>query len=290
MTAARNESTSPIRPEDLVKGSLRLVSLPEIVIKVSRMVDDPRCSGAAIAQAIGTDPALAARLLRIANSPFYGFPSRIETLARAVTVIGTRGLRDLVLATTAIRLISRLGVMDMRAFWRHSLLCGMGARILAARAGLPEPEALFVSGLLHDVGQVIILMKLPEMGRETRMRAEDCGLPLHLLERSVMGFDHADVGGELLRQWMLPRSVWEAVKHHHDPAGASDILGASIVRAADILSHQLFDARGDAAEAGDILSPALANMVGLDAERLEDYRREVLAQFEGLGEDLLAAA
>jgi HD-like signal output (HDOD) protein len=283
-----------VRPEDLVRGSLRLVTLPEIFIKVSRMVDDPRCSGAAIAQAIGHDPALSARLLRIANSPFYGFPSRIDTLTRAVTVIGTRGLRDLVLASTAVRVFARVGVLDMYAFWKHSLLCGLGSRLLAVRCGVPEPEALFVSGLLHDIGQIIILTKLPEVGRETRVRAEDCALPLHLLERSVMGFDHAAVGGELLRQWMLPKTIWEAVKFHHDPAGATATLDASIVHVADVLAHRLFDPDGEESASSEtvyqVIDPTLVELTRLDASSLETYRQDVMAQFEALNGDLLAAA
>jgi len=283
-----------VRPEDLVKGSMRLVTLPEIFIRVSRMVDDPRCSAAAIAQALGSDPALTARLLRIANSPFYGFPSRIDTVTRAVTVIGTRGVRDLVLASTAVRIFSHIGVVDMRSFWSHSLLCGLGSRLLAVRCGAVEPEALFVSGLLHDIGQIIILTKLPEVGRETRVRAEDCALPLYSLERSVMGFDHATVGGELLRQWMLPKAIWEAVKYHHDPAEAANTLDASIVHVGDVLAHRLFNRRAEDGAAMEVvcedIDPTIVELTRLDASSLETFRQDVVAQFEALSEDLLAAA
>lgn len=224
-----------MRPEDLVKGAIRLASLPEVFFKITRMVDDPRVSGGMIARVIGEDPALTARLLRIANSPLYGFPARIDTITRAITVIGTRGLRDLVLAYAAVDVLTRFrdGVIDMAAYWRRSLFCALTARLLGVRSRVIEAESLFVAGLLCDIGQLIIANKLPEMARETHLRARDSGMHLYLLERGVIGFDHAAVGGELLRQWQLPDYIWEAVKCHHAPAEARNgALNAALLHIA----------------------------------------------------------
>ena len=291
------EQAIRVRPQDLVKGSIRLLSPPEIFLKVSRMVEDPKCSGAALAQTIARDPVLTAQLLRVANSPFYGFPSRIGTIERAVTVIGTRALRDLVLAASAVGIFTKMPLVDMRPFWHHSLLSGLASRLLGLRCGVPEPEALFVAGLLHDVGQLIILAKLPEMGRETRIRARDCRLPLHTLERAVFGFDHAEVGGELLRQWHLPQAVWEPVSCHHRPvAAAREPLAAAIIHLADILAHDLPDAATP--EAIGLLLAAIVDQVAapvlevlqIDAETLTALRLELLHQVDSLEEILLNAA
>ncbi|MBL0028412.1 MAG: HDOD domain-containing protein [Rhodanobacteraceae bacterium] len=229
-----------IRPEDLVKGAVRLVSLPDVFVRVTRMVDDPRASGTMIARVIGEDPALTARLLRIANSPLYGFPARIDTISRAIAVIGTRGLRDLVLAYAAIDVLSRFkdGLIDMRAFWRRSLLCALVARLLGVRSRVVEAESLFVAGLLHDIGQLVIANKLPEMAREVHLRAGD-GMACHLLERAVIGFDHAEVGGELLRQWQLPEQLWEPVRCHHAPGEARQhaLIAALVHIAAVVAAH-----------------------------------------------------
>lgn len=285
-----------VRPEDLVKGSIRLLGLPEVFVKLTRMTEDPRSSGAAIARTIARDPALTARLLRLANSPFYGFPSRIDTIERALTVIGTRALRDLVLATSVVEVFSRMPIMEMRTFWRHSLLSGVAARLIGIRCGSSEPEALFLSGLLHDVGQLIILAKLPEMGRETRQRAHDCGLPLHAVEKAVIGFDHAEVGGELLRQWRLPPAIREAVMGHHLPPGAARTpLSSVIIQVADILAHELLET--PAAEDGALFASIVEEhgattmeLLRLDADSLPVLRAALLSQTDSLGEILLDAA
>ncbi len=282
--------------EDLVKGTLRLLSPPDVFIRLGRMVDDPSCSIAALAQTISRDPVLSARLLRLANSPFYGFPSRIDTIGRALSVIGTRALRDLVLAVSAPGIFAKMPILDMRAFWEHSLRTAVLARLLASRCGFAEPETLFAAGLFHDVGQLLILAKLPEMGRETRWRARDCGLALHAVEQEVIGFDHAQVGGELLRQWQLPRSLWEAVACHHRPDAARDPLAAAIVCMADILAHELPDAHTPEARktlsaalaATPDLAPVLAR-VGCEPVDLNVLREALLRQGAPLEEILLAA-
>lgn len=291
---------SPIRPEDLVKGAVRLVSLPEVFLKVTRLVDDPRASGIMIARVIGEDPALTARLLRIANSPLYGFPARIDTISRAIAVIGTRGLRDLVLAYAAIDVLSHFkdGLIDLGDFQRSSLLCALTARLLGVRCRVIEPEALFVSGLLHDIGQLIMANKLPEMAREARLRARDSTMPLHLLERAVIGFDHADVGGELLRQWQLPQQLWESVKCHHAPAEAQHSpLHAAIIHIADAVTYasaspelSCRDATSLAHHLAAEINPIAWALTGLNADTLMPHYREAFSQLEPLSETMLVKA
>ncbi|MDR2876740.1 MAG: HDOD domain-containing protein [Chromatiales bacterium] len=229
-----------ISVDDLIKGSLRLISPPQILLKLNRILDDPRCSAAMLARIVATDPGLTARLLRLANSPFYGFPSRIDSIERALTVIGMNALRNLVLATSVPETFGRLPLGPMEDFWHHSVYCGLLSRALAEHCRLSDPETLFVAGLLHDVGQLIMFAKLPEMAREAYARADDAGLPLDALERAIIGIDHAQVGGELLRRWNLPMSLWEPVACHHRPLEASQTrIAAAIIHVADILAHEL---------------------------------------------------
>lgn len=286
-----------MQPGDLVKGVVRLVSLPDIFIKLNRMVDDPRSSAADISDVVAQDPALTARLLRIANSPFYGFPSRIDNVPRAVTVIGTRGLRDLALATSTVDVFSRLAgdFVKMDSFWRHSLYCGISARLLGARCRLMHSEALFAAGLLHDIGQLIILNKLPEMGREAHLRAADSGTHLFSMEHEVIGFDHAEVGAELLRKWRLPIHLWEAVRWHHMPDQARRApLEAAIIHIANSLAAHAFPLA--TREDGRAPVPGVANRVhevawratGIKEEDLEDIHEETLGQFDSLADAFLS--
>lgn len=211
-----------VSPRELVTGSVDIASLPDIFFRVNEMVEDPHCSASDIGDVIKNDAAFTARLLRLVNSPFFGFPSRIDTVSRAITVIGTRELRDLILATSVVKNFSGIpaDLVTMDHFWRHSIYCGLLARIIATRCREVNLERFFVAGLLHDIGALLIYRKLPELAREALNRTNYNGQVLHQAERDVLGFDHADVGGELLRTWKLPESLIEGVACHHAPENA----------------------------------------------------------------------
>jgi HD-like signal output (HDOD) protein len=233
-----NENTC--QPEDLVKGMVKLVSLPHVCIRVNMMVDDPDFSITDIGAVISQDASLTARLLKIANSAFYGFPNKIETVSRAVTVLGTRELRDLIVGVSAVRTFAHIPVdlANMASFWRHSIYCGIVCRLLAARCSILHTERLFIAGLLHDLGQLIVFHKLPDFSRRALRRCELTGQPFYEVEREKLGFDHGDVGAELMKYWQLPQSLQESIKYHHNPnAAEQNPLEAAIVHLADIITH-----------------------------------------------------
>ena len=226
-------------PAELVSGVVRLVSLPEVCIRVNEMLDDPHASAADFGKVIGQDTGLTARLLKIVNSSFYGFPSRIETVSRAVTVIGLRELRGLVLAASAVETFSRIpsDVLNMVRFWRHSVYTGVVAQALAEQASVLHSERLFVAGLLHDIGKLIIAHRLPEAAADVQTRLQAAQQPDFVIERERLGFDHAEVGGELIRAWQMPASLGEAVRYHHDPLAARDYpLEAALVHIANSMT------------------------------------------------------
>ena len=269
-----------MQPQDLVRGTVKLVSLPEIFIKVNSMVDDPSCSASDIGRYISKDPALTARLLKIANSPLYGFPSRIDTVSRSITVIGTRGLRDLILASSTIDAFSKIksDFIDMNQFWSHSLYCGVLARILATKCNALHTEPFFVSGLLHDIGKLIIQHKLPEMAREVQIREDESTLERHELENEVIGFNHAQVGGELLRAWKLPVNIQDAVEFHHTPSMAKESpLGAAIIHIADSIAKS--EGMAVSSDKNNRIEPIAWAITGLDQGSIDEVLGEVEVQY-----------
>ena len=262
-------------PQELVKDIGELVSMPGVAVRINTMVDDAQYSATDIGKVIGQDPGLTVRLLKIANSPLYGFSSQIDTVSRAVTVLGTKQIRDLVLATSAIKAFDGIPneLMTMDDFWQHSIACGLAARELMGKQRAAQGESIFVAGLLHDIGQLVIFNKLPEQARQVLEMAVDemDEISLSEAEQRVLGFDHAQVGAELIRQWQLPQSLYECVAFHHQPA-AADVFRfeAAIVHLANTLAVMAELDTTDFEE-GEVplLDPQVWEITGLDKDVVE---------------------
>ncbi len=228
--------------QELVKGVAKLASLPEVCIRVNEMVDDPRSSAADIADVISRDTALTAQLLRMANSAFYNFPSKVDTISRAVIVVGERELRYLVLALSAVRSFSSIPVelINMASFWRHSVYCGVVARLVASHCHVLHSERLFVAGLLHDVGMLVMMNRAPDEEKLAFERSNALDeAALDQAEQEIFGFGHADVGLALMEQWNLPIALCETVGCHHNVAKAEEArLDAAIVHIADVIANR----------------------------------------------------
>lgn len=249
---------------------------------VNAMVDDPRCSAADIGQIISLDAGLTARLLKIANSSFYSFPSRIETVSRAITILGTRELRDLIMATTAVDVFSGLPneLVSMETFWRHSLRCAVIARTLAIHLREPNIERYFVAGLLHDIGYLIIYSQIPELGRQTLQHCAENSEIVYIVEQEIIGFDHASVGAELLRRWDLPPAQVEAVAFHHTPSLARQHpKEAAVIHVANYLANtMLANINGDI-ELAD-LDPEALQRLNLRRESFPELMQQAEQQFK----------
>ncbi len=211
-------------PTALITANLNQLSLPDIAIRLNEMVSDPNFSIADIGALVSQDAALSARLLKIVNSAFYGFPSKIDTISMAITIIGTRQLRDLVLATSVIGKFQQLpeGLISIDTYWYHNLTCAAATRIIATTLQIRNSERFFIAGLLHDIGKLVMYLTEPELSRKVLRHMNDPDIDVTQLEVEAFGFDHATLGGELLRHWKLPESLVEPVCYHHCPAEASN--------------------------------------------------------------------
>ena len=237
----QKKETNTLSPKELVSGSIRLVSLPEVCIRVNEMLDDPAVTAADLGQVIAQDTSLTARLLKIVNSSYYGFQAKIETVSRAVTVVGLRELRGLIIAASAVETFSNVPdtILNKVRFWRHSLYCGVIARLLAEQCHVLHSERLFVAGLLHDIGKLIIAQRLPTETRMITLEAENAGCSEFKTEQDILGFNHAEVGGELMKAWNMPETLFESVAYHHDPRRAeSGVMETCLVHLANIFTDE----------------------------------------------------
>lgn len=228
--------------QHLINENEPLASLPSTFYKLQEGVSDPDCDFEDIADIISMDPSLTLRLLKIVNSAFYGFRGEIENVSHAMGVVGTDQLMQLVLATTVVGQFKGIPkeMLNMEHFWKHSVACGLAARAINKARGEYDGETLFVAGLLHDIGRLVMALKIPDQVKIVMKYAKKSGDRLYKAEAKYFGFDHGGVGGALLRAWGLPVKLQETVAHHHFPASASNFpVEAATVYLADEISHQL---------------------------------------------------
>ncbi|MBW2673328.1 MAG: HDOD domain-containing protein [Deltaproteobacteria bacterium] len=220
---------------------LELPTLPMIFLKMNETIAKPNSSANDIAMVISKDTSLSARLLRIVNSSFYGFPSKIDSISRAVAIIGTRQLSTLASGVTIINMFRDIpsDIIDMQSFWRHSIACGVNARIIASYQGIQNTERLFLSGLLHDIGRLILYNYAPDHAVYALTKAKNTQGMLNEIEYEGLDFDHAQAGGLLLKRWKLPPLIEHAVQYHHTPLKSRDRLEPSIVHLADIMANAM---------------------------------------------------
>ena len=212
--------------QDLVKNASDLVSLPEVSLRVNEIANDPDSTADDMGKVISQDPALVARMLKIANSAFYGVSNEVETITRAIAILGTKKIRDLVISTAASDTFDGIpnNLITMQDFWHHSLYCALLAQILAKKSKKIKSESIFIAGLLHDIGQLLMFNKLPEKSHETILLLMEGTeeLETYEAERHVFGFDHMEVGAELIKKWKLAPVLQECIEFHHVPQNAKN--------------------------------------------------------------------
>jgi len=261
---------------NLVENIQTLISMPDVYLRVQELMNSHTSGINDFAEVIQYDPALAARILRITNSAFFGFPSKIESLSRAVNLLGMSQLHDLVLANSAIQAFSSLHIdtLNKLDFWRDSIHCGVLCRVIAQQTHVLEDERLFVAGLLHQLGYLIICVEMPDTALQIAEKAESQNIPRYLIEREMLGFDYAEVGGELLRKWKLPNSFQETVAFHTNPSKATEFpLETAIVHLAQKIVEQANKERKGIISPLDV-APEIWQLLDLDEQQVEQIKSD----------------
>lgn len=230
--------TSPV---EFLQGNVKLPSLPTLLAELQEVINDPNAGSEKLAAVISKDTGLAAMLLRIVNSAFYSFSSQVETISRAVTVVGTQQLSMLATGGAVTGMFSELPdeTIDIADFWKHSIAVGLIAREMAKAGGIRDAERYFVAGLLHDIGRLALFNADPAIGKDVIRVAHGSHELLMDAEEHVVGFTHATFGSMLLRKWNLPMPLVMAVLHHHSPSKAHTHPEPAYVHVADICAKSM---------------------------------------------------
>ncbi|HED36586.1 MAG TPA: HDOD domain-containing protein [Gammaproteobacteria bacterium] len=272
------------KPEDLVKGVVKLISLPEIYIRITQVLEDQNHNARQLGEIISHDPALTARILRIVNSAYYSLATRIELVSRAVSVIGEDDLRNLVLATSAVDTFKRIPnqLVDIDLFWRHSVHTGIISRLLSRHCNILHGERLFVAGMLHDIGKLVLYFKEPELSQQVLLHASESDGMLHKSEKELIGFTHGDVGAALIEAWKLSDTLKEVVAYHHTPLKAQKHpIETAIVHTANCIVNSICpDIEPDEHMLDDYpdFEPKTLQITGLDLKILPDVLKQAWEQ------------
>jgi len=273
--------------EDIVD----LPTLPVVVVQIMEMVDNPKTSAADLTRLISSDQSLTAKMLKLANSAFYGFPRRIGTIGLAVVVLGFDTIKNLVLSISVLEKFSRSRsgqMFDRMGFWEHSIGCGVAGRFLARKLGYRVSGEAFVAGLLHDLGKLILSQYLVEEFSQCLQIAIKDDLFIRDAEKTVLGVTHAEVGGWLAEEWNLPRQLVEAIHFHHNPARAKkDRELVALTHLADVLCRaEKVGFSGDSK--GAILDPEALEIFSINGKEISE---DTFVKFkDGFREELSKAA
>ncbi len=220
-----------------------LPTLPRTVLRISEIINNPKSSARDLAGVINDDQVLTARLLRLVNSSFYGFPQRIATVSFAIVLLGFDAIHNLLLTTSIFDLFAGADKdlqLEREKLWDHSLGCAVAAKVIGEHLHFEKVEELFVCGLLHDLGKIVEMAYLKQDYARVRAQVKEQDEWILRVEEEIMGCHHAHIGHLLAERWNLPAPVPEVIRHHHMPDRAGDFIReAACVHLADIFCRAL---------------------------------------------------
>ncbi len=232
--------TDKLTIPDLLSGDTQLATPPNIYFELQKVIDDPNKSLSDASLIIEKDPGLSIRLLKLVNSAFFGLPGTCATINKAISMVGFKELQNLVLATLVIEKFSSMpgGLLSMRDFWAKSVRCALYSKELGRYWEIREDlDAVFICGLLHDIGQLVFYRRVPVLAREVGLLVDATGINDVQAEINIIGFDHYQTGAELARLWKLPEIIITSLAQHRFPEFSGDYAKtAEIVRIASQLN------------------------------------------------------
>ncbi|MBK8976008.1 MAG: HDOD domain-containing protein [Planctomycetes bacterium] len=288
MTDATANSTSILK---LVNKTMELPTIPEVLVKLNDVIASEDSSADDVAKVISVDPAVSTNILRIVNSAYYGLQVRVSSIGLAVSIMGFSMTKKVALKAAVFSVFGRnkreLDHFSPVEFWKHSIFTGVAARALgmeSSRFGASHAEDLYICGLLHDIGKIIIMEKAPEQYQQVLAECARSGRNECEVENDVFGFTHADVGSVLGVKWFLPEDLTIAIRYHHAPS--RDPFHRSLSSLIHLADH-LACANGFGSTRGTQhsgLQHEVYDQIGLDPRQVEDLLPQIREDFESTGQ------
>lgn len=273
---------TPLSLPQVTSNLKDLPSLPAVVMELLNHIDSEDANMNLIAQKVTQDPALTAKTLRYANSPFYSTPIKVTTIQQAIALMGMETVRQMVLSAALSGCFPENNCkgFDHKAFWRHSNAVAYTAKLIARRVGMNEDIA-FTAGLLHDLGTLALVSIYPDLFNQVIQHRQNTLVTQLEAERHIMGIDHATVGAALANEWHFSNIIKEAIGGHHQPDQADIGYLAAVIHVADGIAHML---GVSTIKVTEVISVSLVswNSLKLDKASLETLIEEATIKFKKL--------
>jgi len=216
----------------IIRDTKSLPTLPGVIAKLGALADNNAVSVHEMARVVNTDQVLSAKVLKLVNSAFYGFSGRVSTVSNALILLGVNVVKSLAISSSIFEIMEK----NVVGLWEHSMGVAVASNVMAKQLNLPEPEETSTAGLLHDIGKVIIKIKLQEDYELLTARLREKGLMMLEAERELLETDHAEIGEWLARTWLLPEKLIEPIACHHNvDKSIIHRTKTSVVHIADVL-------------------------------------------------------
>ncbi len=248
-----------------------LPTIPSVLRKLLVVIENPKISLTEVGNFIASDPVLTSRVLKMVNSPIYGFPGRISSVQQALILLGLNVVRGLLLGVSVFEVMQK----SMVGLWEHSLGCAVTAKIIAKKKNIPEPEEVSIEALLHDIGKVVLSLRFKDEYERVVKEAESKDILIIDSEKEIFGITHAESGAWIARKWNFPLSLVEAIEYHHKPNLSKNVpMHTAIVHLSDILTRAIgFGFAGD--NYVPAVNQAAWDLLGLSNEDLKEIIEEM---------------
>jgi putative nucleotidyltransferase with HDIG domain len=260
--------------EVMIKTASDLPTIPVVATKVMQLIENENATAEELSKIVASDPAVAARVLKISNSSYYGCQRQIQTLSHAIVVLGFATLKSLIVAASVKQVYQPYGLTE-KMLWEHSFGAGLAARIIAKETRAASEEEAFLGGLFHDIGKIIMNSMNARQFQDVMQRCYNDGLSFEEAERQVFSYTHSEVGGLVIKKWNFPDMLMHAVLNHHsfnfgEEPDITQVKLTCVVGLADMFCHKVGIGIREPEDELDILHSVPAEKLGLTEQRLEN--------------------